>query len=257
MPIRLVKTKRGTFKVLGEGSTQILVEEELIVPDIRPDIASVLRISADPVIYDEKTAENKVQFGGVLNVNIIYLAKDAERLVYSMHDVIAFEGQINIDGVTTQSGADVYAETTHLEYKLINARRISVKAIVTVYTCVMEKVDEEFLQSIEGEEIVYKGCNLPMSLYAENEEDSFIIKESLDVGTNKPQIADIIDCDVSLVRQEVKVVNGGVNVKGDASVSFIYSGAGEDDINTETAEFIIPFNGVVSFLQIWKTWSLM
>lgn len=249
MPFELIKTDKETYETIGRGTTQVLLEGDIIVPDIKPDIAEVLRVEAQPYIEEDKTAEDRVGFKGGLRLCIIYIAKKAEKPVHSMQDTLTFEDFINIDGVTRLSDVQTWVQLTHLEYKLINDRKVGVKAIVTVSDCAWEKQTNEILQDAIGNGLQLKTCTVEMNKSTNNKKDRFVIKEQLNIDRSKPNIGQILECDVTLSQKEVRAVNGGVSVKGEGAVSVLYTGEDQESI-VELGEFWVPFNGVVEIDEV-------
>lgn len=249
MPFELIKTDKETYEVIGKGTTQVLLEGDIIVPDIKPDIAEILRVGAQPYIEEEKAAEDRVGFKGGLRLCIVYMAKKAEKPVHSMQDTLTFEDFINIDGVTRLSDVQTWVELTHLEYKLINDRKVGVKAIVTVTACAWQKEVNEILQDAVGNGLQLKKCTVSMNKSTNNKKDRFVIKEQLNMDRGKPDIGQILECDVSICQKEVRATNGGVSVKGESAVSVLYTADDPESI-VELGEFWVPFNGVVEMDEV-------
>ena len=249
MPFELIKTDKETYETIGRGTTQVLLEGDIIVPDIKPDIAEVLRVVAHPYIEEDKAAEDRVGFKGGLRLCIIYMAKKAEKPVHSMQDTLTFEDFINIDGVNRLSDVQTWVKLTHLEYKLINDRKVGVKAIVTVCAAAWQKQTNEILQDAVGNGLQLKTCTVTMNKSTNNKKDRFVIKEQLNIDRSKPDIGQILECDVTLCQKEVRAVNGGVSVKGEGAVSVLYTGEDQESI-VELGEFWIPFNGVVEIDEV-------
>ena len=249
MPFELIKTDKETYEVIGRGTTQVLLEGDIIVPDIKPDIAEILRVGAQPYIEEDKAAEDRVGFKGGLRLCIIYMAKKAEKPVHSMQDTLNFEDFINIDGVTRLSDVQTWVKLTHLEYKLINDRKVGIKAIVTVSACAWQKEVNEILQDAVGNGLQLKKCTVAMNRSTNNKKDRFVIKEQLNMDRSKPNIGQILECDVNISQKEVRAVNGGVSVKGESAVSVLYTGEDQESI-VEVGEFWVPFNGVVEIDEV-------
>ena len=247
--MQLIKTTREGYRELGKGTTQVLIEGDFIVPDIKPDISSILRVGAVPVIEEEKGADDRAGFKGKVNVNVIYLAKKSDRHIHSMTDELMFENFINIDGTTRLSDIEVVAELSHLEYRLINDRKVGIKAIVTVTASAFGKVEDEYLQGVEGNELQIKESTVVVGRKTENKKDRFVIKEELELNSSNAEIADILECQVDLCKKEVKAVKDGVNIKGEALISLLYTSNSDDGI-IEMAEFAVAFNGIVEISGI-------
>ena len=62
-------------KKIGSQETQILLEVDIIVPDIKPDMASILQTQSDIFIEKTNILQDKINFIGKLNIQILYIAK--------------------------------------------------------------------------------------------------------------------------------------------------------------------------------------
>ena len=247
--LQLIKTIKEGYREIGKETTQVLVEGDFIVPDVKPDILSILRVSALPVIEEEKAADDRVGFKGKVSVNVIYLAKKSDRLIHSMTDELIFEDFINIDGTSRMGDIEVEVELSHLEYRLINDRKMGIKAIITVTASSFSKVEEEYLQGVEGNELQVKESIIMVDRKTESKKDRFVIKEELELSGSNSEIADILECQVDLCRKEVKAVKDGINIKGEALINLLYTSNGDEGV-IEMAEFTVAFNGTVEILGI-------
>ncbi|MGE4213899.1 MAG: SPOCS domain-containing protein, partial [Anaerotignaceae bacterium] len=152
-------------------------------------------------------------------------------------------------GVTRLSDVQTWVKLTHLEYKLINDRKVGVKAIVTVCACACQKQTNEILQDAVGNGLQLKTCSVAMNKSTNNKKDRFVIKEQLSMDRSKTNIGQILECDVTICQKEVRAVNGGVSVKGEGAVSVLYTGEDQESI-VELGEFWVPFNGVVEIDEV-------
>ncbi|MGL4791858.1 MAG: SPOCS domain-containing protein [Anaerotignaceae bacterium] len=249
MPFELIKNTNSSIKKTGMETTQILVEGDLIVPDIKPDIAEILKVTANPVIEEEKTAEDRVGFKGNLKLNIIYLAKKSEKPVHSMEDTLPFEDFINMDGVTRLSDVYICAKLTHLEYKLINDRKIGIKAIISITAWECKQVETEVLSDVLGNNLQVKKMDSQIQVATENKKDRIIIHELFNLERSKPEISEMLQCNINLCNIEQKATYGGIDIKGEAIAEVLYIGNTDDSI-VEYVELPLQFNGTVESSQV-------
>ena len=84
MANELITNKIYLDKKIGSQTTQILIEGDIIVPDIKPDMASILQTEANIIIDKTDIMQNKINFIGHLDLHVIYIAKSSDNPVYSI-----------------------------------------------------------------------------------------------------------------------------------------------------------------------------
>lgn len=245
MSLELVKEDILLNNKVGNESSQLLLEGDIIVPDIKPDISSILRAEGKVILEDEKVSDDRVSFKGELKVILLYQAKKAEKLIHSMVAGIPFEDFINIEGLTKDSQVTLRAKLEHLEYKVINDRKINVKAVVTIYAQVDNEVKHEVIKDVSDmpDMQIIKG-NLMVNNTVENKKDRFVVKEDLSLPAGKPNIREVLQTDIMVCDKEIKAMDGKVLVKGTLLVSTLYIGDNDESL-IEIVEYEVPFNGFI------------
>ena len=76
MSIELKKEVFRLSEVPCCTGAQVFCEADIIVPDIKPDIATILDVAATPVITSRSIANESVSLEGYVDNNIIYLGDD-------------------------------------------------------------------------------------------------------------------------------------------------------------------------------------
>jgi hypothetical protein len=66
-------------KIVGQKTQNITVEEDMIVPDIKPDILNIINTNGNVCIYKKEVLEGKIRIDGEVQVYIIYLAENEGR----------------------------------------------------------------------------------------------------------------------------------------------------------------------------------
>ena len=245
MPFELVKEKVVLDNKAADEFTQIMLEGDVIVPDIKPDISFILRIEGRPVLEEKKVMDDKAVFSGQLKFTILYQAKKAEKLIHSMKSAIPFEDYINIDGLDKTDELDLWAKLEYLDYKLINDRKINIKALITVKALVQRQdemyviKDVEEAPQIQTRKGVLNVCNV-----VDEKRDRFVIKEQVNVPAGRPNVREVLQCDVKICQKEVRPLDGRVSVKGVLDVCTLYMGDNDESI-IEIMENEVPFSGYI------------
>ena len=59
-------------QIIGEGRNQMLVERDLILPDINPDIAKILSVLGNVNITRQSVEQDRIGIEGTVDFEIIY-----------------------------------------------------------------------------------------------------------------------------------------------------------------------------------------
>ncbi|HIW48770.1 MAG TPA: DUF3794 domain-containing protein [Firmicutes bacterium] len=242
MSLSLSHSSEPWYAPIGNASTQILVEQDLIVPDVQPDVQQLLHISALPVLEEEKTADGRISFQGVVKLNILYLAH-GEPSITAIEEEMPFSDVLRMEEVTRQSDVVLLPELSHLEYRLINDRKISCKAVLRITAQVFAPLQEEWLTSASGE-----GLELERGFFSRNQQtpwkkDRLALQDTFSLETDAP-LAQILVASAIPVPGDFKAIDGGVEVTGELHITLLYTLAEEEPL-LHTKDLTLPFHGVL------------
>ena len=244
MANELIKEKIYLDKQVGSQLSQILIEGDVIVPDVKPDMASILQTQANIIIEKTDTIQGRVNFIGHLELNILYNAKSGENPIYSINNITPIDDFINIDGVESGMSTEVSAQINKIDYKMLNDRKINFRAVVDINVKVQQENEYEIIRSIDSipQNQLLKE-NISINRLSETRCDRFIVKDELNIASSKPNIRELLQTDIDICLREVKCLNGKVTVNGELSCKTLYKSDMEDNL-IELIENEIPFNGV-------------
>lgn len=238
--------KRLMLEDEGESQgTQLPIESVVILPDVNPDIRKILRLCGKISVDDESVSEGRISFRGDLALKIIYEASDSEKAVKSMDAELPFEDFINLDGVSRDSRARLKYKLNMLEASLINDRKISIKAVVTVEAEKLGGYELDIVTGISGDESIQTRMgSISLNSTICGAKDSFTVKENFELPQSKPNISEALDVEAGIRSREVRVGNGVVTVRGTLGVTILYTGNSEESI-AEVYYQDIPFSGTI------------
>jgi len=245
MENQLVREKVYLDQNINRESTQILLEGDIIVPDIKPDMAQILSTDARVLIEKTEVSTDRVNFIGKMDLGVLYIAKGPDRSVFSMSVTTPIDDFINLDGVTREMWVNAKAELANLDYKMLNDRKINYRAVVNVsvgaeYTDVRDVVVN--IEDVPDNQLLK--TTLSLNKTVENKLDHFTIKDQITLPSSKPNIQDIIQCSTQISNKDIRIAPGRVNILGELSVSTLFKGDSDENL-VEFIENEIPFNGSV------------
>lgn len=231
-------------KIVTSTTKVLEVSGDIIVPDIKPDIVSVINTNGIPYIYKEDLSNGKVRFDGNIDTYVVYLADNGE--TKSIGATLSFSDSIEDTRLKENCTLKQKVLLESIDAKVLNERKITIKASLKVKTEVYENEKIEIASDFETEE------NLEMlketlevkSLIGSNKVKTSI-KEDIAVD-NSYNVSEILKTSVEIKSIENKISYNKVLAKADAEVKIIFL---SDDGRIGVASSNIP---VMSFIDLEK-----
>jgi len=241
MSLELVKEAVRLNQVIGEDTTQTVVENDIIVPDVKPDIARILILDADAWIDRSEAASEKILINGTIRYKILYVSDDPEQPIKSINTSTGFQYSMDIPDTRQGMQCRVKCEIEHIEYEIINSRKINVKAVLSLSGKVSDKAEQYLTRDFEGlDDIQTLKKTVSVNSYIGDSEVECTIREMLDIPAGKPAILEILRSDVKITAKEFSLSDDKISASGELSISTLY--IADDEVRSiQLMEHEIPF----------------
>lgn len=245
--MELVKQNIHMDRIKSSAGTQITLENDVNIPDSRPDAESVVLSKGKIVIEEEKSSDNHVLIRGKLEYSLLVQSETGG--LYTVMGELPFEEQVYMEGVVAADTADIAAVLEDMTAGLINSRKLSVQAVVNFSLRVSSLTDVELVTDIgyrpqeEGEVECKKNRESIVKIVMQKK-DIFRMKEELELPQNYPNIMELVWSDVQLLNVECKLLEEKISLQGTAQVFIIYESEGEEG-RLRTYETVLPFGGTI------------
>ena len=123
--------------------TQITLDDDMNVPDNRPDMINIIETKGDITIDEVKANDNQALVKGNLNFLVMYVGDSEERRIQSIEGKIPLEEYIHIEDLKSGDLLKANADLEDLRIGIINSRKMSIQAIVTIEGMSEEMLEEE------------------------------------------------------------------------------------------------------------------
>ena len=196
------------------------VNGDIIVPDIKPDIVNIINTNGIPYIYKEDISNGRLRFDGNLDSYVVYLADTGE--TRSIQTTLSFSEIVEEKGITEKSIVKEKIILEGIETKILNERKITIKANLKIKLEFYEKDAIEIttsLDEMEGVEILKETVDIK-SIVGTNKIKT-TVKEDILVDENH-EIAEILKTDLEISNLENKISYNKVLAKADANVKIVY-----------------------------------
>jgi len=133
MPLELIKNPLKVSRIIGENVFSTVIEEDINVPDINPDLYKILASDAIVQLKDCEVLNDKVMVNGQIVLSILYSADDEGKPLNNMDVVAAFSQDIEIPGARPRMKESINPVIQNIDCHMINSRKLAVKVIMDLY----------------------------------------------------------------------------------------------------------------------------
>jgi LysM repeat protein len=241
MPLELIKNPLKVSRIIGENVFSTVVEEDINVPDINPDLYKILAPNATVQLKDCEVLNDKVVVNGQLLISILYSADDEGKPLSNMDVAANFSQSIEIPGARPKMKESINTVIQHIDCYMINSRKLGVKVIMDLCCRVEDLFDLELAADVRGLSDI-QVLHEPSSFkqVVGNNKDRYEFNEELNIAADIPAIGKVLRSDFKVVVKDEKAIDGKVEVNGMLGIDILYNAEGEEN-QLQYQEFEVPF----------------
>lgn len=246
MSVKLQKERIKLSEVVCSHYCQTTVENDVIVPDINPDILKIMQVSNSVAITQKNIQPGKVYIQGIIHANILYVP-DGEDLgtVKAINTDLDFNHTIDLKDAKPEMDLWVEAECDPAEYTPVNSRKLNLRTKIGLDVRLSQSSDVDLATGIDGDEPIQlkESCLKIYNLCIDTERD-IIIRERPEVPAGKPAIFEILKISAKPSSVELRLLNDKAVAKGEVKICTLYCGEGEQRC-IEYMEHTVPFSEIL------------
>jgi len=247
MVLETVNESLCVNKLISTKKDIIMVEGDMIVPDSKPDILNTICTSGVVCIYKKEVLDEKVRIDGNINTYIMYLADDVQDKVRGINTSLDFSEMIPVSNSREGMEAIIQTKLKSIECKVINGRKIGMKATLEVDIKLYTKEDIEIINNIQNaENIQMLKQDLRVNSLVGMGENKIYAKDNISID-NIDNLAEILKADVSIVDKDVKVSYNKILAKAEAKIRLMYL---TEDNRVNCVEAKIPIVGFIDIQNV-------
>jgi len=226
MAMELIKENIECEQLLHEDFSDTVVKAEYVIPDTHPDVNEVLMIDAKPIIVAKEVMQDKVLIEGQVEYTVLYLAKEDETT--GVHNVVyvgKFSNYVEIPGAEYKMICDADCYVEHMECNIVNERKIAIEGIVKLKAEVYKNYNFEVIKDVTGSQDIQMLKNpATIDKIVANLSEDLVSKSQIQIPMDKPQIGNVLKCDVKVYKKDVRVMEGKISINASVLVSVLYRG---------------------------------
>ena len=231
-------------KKIASNTKNIEVTGDIIVPDIKPDIVSIVNTNASCYIFKQEVSTGRIRVEGNIDAYVVYLADNGENR--SIGTTLTFLENIDDLAIKENSYVKQKVFLDEIEAKVLNERKISITAKATIKSDVYEdaklNIPEDY-EKIENVQKLEESIDIK-SLVGKNTVKASI-KEDISVDPSY-NVLEILKVKVDVQNIENKISINKVLAKADANLKILFLA---DDGRIGKLDATLP---IMSFIDIDK-----
>lgn len=247
MSIDVTKENLCINKIVGQKSETIVVEGDMIVPDIKPDILNTISTTGNVCIYKKEVLEGKIRIDGDVNVYVMYLADNENGTTRSLNNSIDFTQVIDFDECNSNMSLDENVSIKSIECKVLNGRKINIKATLQIEAKVYSNENVDIIKEVNNLcDVQSLRSDLQInSLVGEGTSRAYA-KDTI-VIDNIDNLAEVLKVDLSIINKDIKISYNKVLAKADINAKILYL---TEDNRIRMTENNIPVMGFIDIENI-------
>lgn len=247
MNIEVSKENICINKLVCEKKEVIFVQNDLIVPDSKPDVLSSINMSGNVCIYKKEVQDDKIKIEGNINTYIMYLPDSKDDKLRGLNTSLDFSEFINIPGAREGMQLELKTNIKDMECKVLNGRKVTVKAGLEVNIKLYSNEEIDIVNSINNiPDIQTLQKDFSINSLVGSGNTKVYVKDTLNID-QKDEIAEILKTDINLINNDIKISYNKILVKSEADVKIMYL-TENNQINTVKGK--IPVVGFIDLQNI-------
>lgn len=246
--MELEKNSLSINQVVAQKLDTAICEGDCIVPDVKPDIFNIVTSSGIVNIYKKEIMDGKIRIDGAINTYTMYIAEEeGRREVRSINYVLDFSQIINIENAQSDMIPEVVTNLRNVEAKMVNERKINLKAILDFDIKLFTNKSEEFVTGISDITDLQKmSQTIVVNSLLGTEKTKTQAKETISID-NVDNLAEILKVNTEIINQDTKISYNKILAKADSRFKIMYL---TDDGRINTVSAVIPIMGFIDMQNV-------
>ncbi len=207
-------------QLVGQKRDVFSVEENIIIPDIKPDILSTIDTSGNVYIYKKELINGKLRIDGGIQVYVMYVADDEANNIRGIQSNIDFSKNIDLDINDENVDFNCSINLKAVECKILNGRKINLRMEMESSVTLYSNESKEFVKTVTNvNNIQMISDSIKINSLKGRGETIVTAKDTISVEEN---LADIMSSDITVKNKELKISYNKVLSKADAVIQLMY-----------------------------------
>lgn len=208
MSVELIRDILNYERIIAEGSSQTMVDGDIVIDEMNPDIDRILNVDGDAIISDTVVLEDKVLVEGKMRFTILYSSKGETVTLKKQETVSNFKQYVQAPMAVPNMSCKVIPVIEQIEYDTVAENKIKVNAIISLKTVVYQKSEAETVVDMKANELQALKDNMKVCEYVTQNNSKVIVKGKLELPQDKGEFADVVKLAAHVHKKDLVVQDG-------------------------------------------------
>lgn len=220
--IETVKENLCINRIVGSRTFNVTAQGDAIIPDTKPDILSTINVTGNVCIYKKEILEGKIRLDGNINIYLMYLADSENNRIRSFNTNLDFTDVLDFPGIDSKMILDEEVSIKDIECKILNGRKVNLRAILEVKADVFSNEKEELVREVKDiDDIQSQVRNIAMNSLVGQNTTKASAKETLIIDSTD-ELEEILGIEFNVLNKDTKISYNKVLAKADVEVRMMY-----------------------------------
>ncbi|MBQ8044072.1 MAG: DUF3794 domain-containing protein, partial [Clostridia bacterium] len=250
MDINTINEKVQISRFVKNENILEIVEGDIIVPDIKPDILNLSRVDGNVYITKKEIQDGHLRIDGIIDTYVLYIADNENNQIKGINTILNFSENLDMPELKDGMIVNLTCSLTNIEHKIINGRKISLKCPVEVSVTMIESKLIEVMKGIEDTNDIQKQMqHICFDELVADGNECVSVKENVAVSNGLLPIGEIIKVSTSIEDKDYKISYNKLLAKCELKVCILYI-ADTEKGELESFETKIPVTGFIDLSGI-------
>lgn len=218
---------------------RVYIEEDILVPDVKPDLLSVLAMDAAVKISEKEiqtgqSGEETLSTDGEAVLQTVYLpekASEQEPLI-TIRSSVPFKADWTVNA-EPNSRMSIHPQVERVDYTIINERKFRAKVTITLNMKEYKDMELDIFEGIRGEAVQILKEDITVTDIAASKRDIIDINEEMPLKETGVIPEKILKYDINIAENHRQITGEKAVINATAACSVLYLARIETDEQTE------------------------
>ena len=216
------KEKLCMNQLIASKIDSLMVEEDFVVPDVKPDILNTISTNGTVCIEKKEILDGKIKIEGKIEMYIMYMADEEKAGVRSFHTTLDFVKTMELEKAKEGNRLEAKVNLKSLECRVLNGRKVNVKGVLEVEAKLFSNEEIEFMKDLNTvKDIQLLREDMTVSSLLGTGNSRVYAKDTIMID-NIDELAEVMKVKVAIQNKETKISYNKVLTKADAIVTMLY-----------------------------------
>lgn len=247
MNIETINQPINVTKLVGKEKKTKVIEGDISVPDIKPDILSLISVDNEVFITNQRIENGKLIVDGTMQVCVVYMSDDESGAFKNLTSNFDFSETFNIPDVNENSIIDLRVYKGPIECKVINSRKLNIKSPITIDVKAMNTTECNIAKDVtDSRDVELQKKSIDLNVLQNCKMQDIDLQENVSLDEGCKPIGEILKATLKISNEDYKISYNKIFAKADAIVKIIYVSDDESQM-LESFETTIPVMGFIDY----------